>query len=582
MVSDALRIFREHVKELAATWYDDDQTKAFRHAAFAVVTDPNMADQQVIEATAIDDSGDLEIDGWFLDEAAEALVLFQSAGGRARTVEAKVSKFWQSPIEALNPVRVAASRNQALEELVPVLNEAIRDGYSVSLIFASRGGFVPSANSFAASKASVERNASLADGTSVSFGSCLELLDENEIASRFEAYRAGPIEGPIEISLTVASDSSYEVNGQSGKSLRATVSAAEIIKVFRAPNVGYRLFQLNPRGPLANARVNKGILTTLDDPSGRASFHLLNNGICAVCDEFDFDGSKLTVRNFQIVNGCQTTVALSKKNDEILDQTLVDLKLAVADGELAQRIATTSNSQTALRARDYAAFERQQQILKRDFDDLQPPWYYEIKQGYWRSVLLKKEKAKYKTGNRKHHIEVQPLAQASLAFLGHPSEALDKVRFVFEGIRNEDERKHYEAAFPRDASAVQLLLPWRMLDYIEHYSTRLGYSTFHMIWLIAEQLRSHYGLNHSVLLPRTLAQKLTAALPDWMPGMAGVANQACRAAYRRAQPQDGPQIGLREFFRPPASMEWLQEAFARELEIESEANRNPLEKLPAP
>ena len=59
----ALSSFRDYVSELADTWYEKDEAKAFRHAAFQQVTpDPLLSDTQVIELTAIDKSGDLEID----------------------------------------------------------------------------------------------------------------------------------------------------------------------------------------------------------------------------------------------------------------------------------------------------------------------------------------------------------------------------------------------------------------------------------------------------------------------------------------------------------------------------------------
>ena len=51
-----LKDFRDHVSELAATWYEDDEAKAFRHAAFQLtLPDPNVADTtMVLRLTAID------------------------------------------------------------------------------------------------------------------------------------------------------------------------------------------------------------------------------------------------------------------------------------------------------------------------------------------------------------------------------------------------------------------------------------------------------------------------------------------------------------------------------------------------
>ena len=103
------------------------------------------------------------------------------------------------------------------------------------------------------------------------------------------------------VALSIESDWSYVVDQSGLKSMRATVPAREIVKVFNENK--FKLFLLNPRGPLANAKVNKSISKTLDAPEGRAVFHLLNNGMCATCKDFNIDSDNATVSisDFQIV-----------------------------------------------------------------------------------------------------------------------------------------------------------------------------------------------------------------------------------------------------------------------------------------
>ncbi|MFN8616517.1 MAG: AIPR family protein [Dehalococcoidia bacterium] len=140
------------------------------------------------------------------------------------------------------------------------------------------------------------------------------------------------------------------------------------------------------------------------------------------------------------LNGCP---------DADLDETMVDFKLTVADRTLAEQIASSSNSQTALKAKDYASFDRRQRMLAHDFEhELQPPWYYEIKQGYWKVVLSDIEKSRFKTGRRQRHIEVQPLAQASLAFTGHPSRLSTKSGLFLKGYVVPTNATHMTERFP--------------------------------------------------------------------------------------------------------------------------------------
>lgn len=543
--------FQEHLTELAETWYDGDQRKAFRHAAFQIIVpDPTLSDEQVIELTAIDKSGDLEVDGYFVDDESETVFLFQATGGQSPTAEDKVAKFWQAPEELLNSRRIAESNNQSVRDLSNQLNEKLSEDFSISMVFAAKAGFARSAKSFAESRSRRERALTSLNGEELGCQCSFELFDFDDVARAFDDFRAGFRTEGTDVDLTINMAWTYEVDQSSPRSVRATVPASEIVRVF-AKN-GYKLFDLNPRGPIANAKVNKNISKTLDTQDGRSRFHLLNNGMCATCDDFSIsDGGKVSVKNLQIVNGCQTTVTLSKRTRPELDQTHVDLKLVVADRAFAQEIAEASNSQTALRAKDYTSFEKQQRSLEFQFAQLQPPWYYEIKQGYWRFVLSDRDKARFKTGRKKRHIEVQPLAQASLAFLGNPSVALDRVRYVFQGIRSQEDRVWYERAFPQNISAQQLILPWTALQHILRETPSTRFANFHILWLIARMLRQHYEIARDQYFSSDLSSRLVKSIDDWLPDRYRVANSACSLALRRARAitGEGEDLESRDFFR---------------------------------
>ena len=584
----ALTQFREHVRELSETWYEGDDGRAFRHAAFQMVApDVTLSDEQVIEMTAIDKKDDLEVDGWFVDETSESILLFQSVGGENRVGEESLAKFWQSPEELLNAERVNENQNQSVGELSVQLNERLLEEYRITMVFVSKSGFAPAAVKFAQARRDGERPLQLRDNTEIVCRCSLELWDENDTAQAFDNYKAGFIGDAPDVKLDLGSEWNYVVDNADLKSIRATIAASEIVRVFNEQ--GFRLFSLNPRGPIANAKVNKSIQNSLDSSDGRKTFHLLNNGLCATCDEFAFavESKSLIVRNFQIVNGCQTTVTLSKRSETELKETLVDLKLVVADIALAEEIASSSNSQTALRAKDYTSFEKQQKQLQFDFEKLQPPWYYEIKQGYWRFVLTDKQKARFKTGPKKRHIEVQPLAQASLAFRGYPAVALDRVRFVFQGIRSHEDREWYERAFPSGVKAQQLILPWKSLQHVLKNGVSLRFSNFHVLWLLSRILRDHYGISGASYFSSDLSTRLASEIDSWMPGMVRVADRACRSAYRRALNISKEDIELRDFFRASGELgkgvvptELLWEACEDELEIAIEDGRDPRVSLP--
>ena len=586
--TDTLRRFRDHISELMDTWYDGESNKAFRHAAFQqIAPDPSLSDEQIIEMTAIDKSGDLEVDGWIIDDTSEEFFLFQSVGGNNKVDEASVAKFWLSADEILNPDRVAETQNQSVGELSDELTAKLKDDYSLVLVFAAKSGFEQAALSFAKSKFGMERTLKCIDGSKVVCRCSLRLLDEKALAVRFDDYRAGFLGASSNVKLKIRQDWKYVVEDNDTKSVRVTVPAKEIVRVYEEWK--FSLFTLNPRGPIANAKVNKHIAKTLRIPERRKTFHLLNNGLCATCKSFQFeDATTLTAEDFQIVNGCQTTVTLADQETSVIDDTLVDLKLVVAGVDLAEAIATSSNSQTALKAKDYVSFERQQRLLQSDFSDLQPPWYYEIKQGYWRFVLTDKDRARYKTGARKRHIEVQPMAQASLAFRDHPSEALDRVRFVFQGITSQEERQWYDRAFPPGVKAQQLILPWQLLNFITKQEPQLRFSNFHILWLAAQFLRKHYEVESPSYFSVDLSARLVGSMDTWLPDIYRIADNACSIAVQRARVVLDEEFELRDFFRSSGDLspgldplEELSKAFDQELSIEEKQQRNPKTALPS-
>lgn len=179
-VPDIQTDFEEQVTELAETWYDKDETRAFRHLAFQqLAPDPNLTDNDIIELTAIDKSGDLEVDGAFLDDQDESILLFQSTGGSSRTKEDKLAKFWNAPTELLTPERVQATNNTSTKELSGQLDQAVRNGYTLRLVFASRAGFEPAATHFAEPKKRSDRVLTLLDGSSVTVDTTLALHDQH-------------------------------------------------------------------------------------------------------------------------------------------------------------------------------------------------------------------------------------------------------------------------------------------------------------------------------------------------------------------------------------------------------------------
>ena len=180
---------------------------------------------------------------------------------------------------------------------------------------------------------------------------------------------------------------------------------------------GARLLEQNVRVFLqARSKVNKGIKNTLTHEPNM--FFAYNNGITATAEavEIGNSGGQLTLRslkNFQIVNGGQTTAsihaAMRRKVD--ISSTFVQMKLSVVNPrravKLVPRISEYANSQNRVLASDFFAnhpfharvegFSRRIYAPSPDGTFRQSKWFYERARGQYpdaRSRMLTTAKRK--------------------------------------------------------------------------------------------------------------------------------------------------------------------------------------------
>lgn len=92
--------------------------------------------------------------------------------------------------------------------------------------------------------------------------------------------------------------------------------------------------------------INQDILTTIEnDPF---SFVLLNNGITIVCDEIGSGNRKITIKNPQVVNGCQTCNVIyeaSKQGYDLSHATIIAKVIATRSLEITNSIVKGTNRQ---------------------------------------------------------------------------------------------------------------------------------------------------------------------------------------------------------------------------------------------
>lgn len=96
-----------------------------------------------------------------------------------------------------------------------------------------------------------------------------------------------------------------------------------------------------------NNPVNKEIKETIDSPDSQNRFAILNNGITIISPEVKNMGTAISLSDYQIVNGCQTSNILFEKYDKIDDSTYLTVKIIqVEETSIISEIVKATNSQT--------------------------------------------------------------------------------------------------------------------------------------------------------------------------------------------------------------------------------------------
>lgn len=172
-------------------------------------------------------------------------------------------------------------------------------------------------------------------------------------------------------------------------------------------NLRKRIFNDNIRyylGSDERLEVNSSMKEQLLDSNKRYLFGLLNNGITIICDEIKLISDELTLINFQVVNGCQTSNViyecieeLNKKNNAEKEEIYLPIRLiATEDDETKNDIIIATNSQTPLRPEQLIALTPIQKAIevfynqKRDLNKFD--LFYERRTEQYRDENIQKSK----------------------------------------------------------------------------------------------------------------------------------------------------------------------------------------------
>ena len=146
-----------------------------------------------------------------------------------------------------------------------------------------------------------------------------------------------------------------------------------------------------------NTEVNKAIEETLKSENVN-SFSMLNNGIMIVANASKLSGDILTLIDYQIVNGCQTSHVLYENMSKMshVSDLMIPIRIIITQDEnLKNSITKATNNQTSIKKEQLEALSTFQKKLEEYYKTYTEPeqlLYYERRSGQYRDSGIVKSR----------------------------------------------------------------------------------------------------------------------------------------------------------------------------------------------
>jgi hypothetical protein len=296
--------------------------------------------------------------------------------------------------------------NPKLEELATEFDYWQKQGYLIHFIFVSSG------EGSAKTDALVEKFNRDNQNENVKF----DVWDISALRDEFESVKSIDEKYPDEVTMTLADGHFLRPNGEFDN-LTFVVKGTALKQL--ALEHKDSLFNWNIRRFLGRkGEVNAGLTATLaTEPQ---HFYYYNNGISALCEEFNFNEKtkKVAIKKLQIVNGAQTIGALKNADAEKIKDALVLVKLtaikhAHREKGIAAALIKTNNTQNALRAPDFRSNDPIQIWLESKFKDTKA-------RGEMKLILYGRKRPYPRSNSTTSVLKLQDLGKIRYAWLHDP------------------------------------------------------------------------------------------------------------------------------------------------------------------
>ena len=405
----------------------------------------NLDEADAFEAASVDGGNDKDLDLFFVDDEAERIIVGQSkfnAKGQYRGKKNQLLGLLHTTDWLKDREGLAREGRPELEAAAREYNEATLKGYPVEYIYAFCG---PDAKDV--SDAARQFNLAAVNNvpsalTKIMSLQFLRTLHEESIS---QSTRVA--------ACTIQIGNFFKESGSYGTAIVTTIDGDELSRLYHEH--GDQLFDRNVRLFLGARKggVNAGIQNTLESATERRNFWAYNNGITFICDDFDPPrAGKLKLRNFSIVNGCQTTVSLASAAKDTLKDIRVPVRFIRASERVIDSVITFNNSQNPIRLWDLSSQDKLQKKLKKEIAELPQPFFYALRKGEIQK-LNALNRDRFKRDGKIQQIRHDLAAQFIAAFRGLPAIGYKDKGKIFSVYRDQ--------VFPPQIRPEEVVLIWQ-------------------------------------------------------------------------------------------------------------------------
>lgn len=490
-------MYSKILSELSQDYYKDNYPNDGQRFVAWYLRNIHNLDTYETKDCITDGAGDKQIDAVYIDNQSCTIYIIQGKFYGGDTVDAEpLREILSSWIQIKDLSHLQDGANHKLQVKINEISTALEDDYEICFELITTSTLTDSAkNDLEAFQKELSESESMTAN--------LVVVDNDTLKFKYdEALNKSRPYINHEFALEDGKYMELMIDGT-----KAVIVALPLKDCIKIPGIkDGSLFRKNVRQSLGSSnKVNKGIARTIKNNAG--DFFFLHNGITAICSQMTIHDGILSVKELNVVNGCQSlsTIFSCSESAKKADNAYIMFRFyEISDPERADNISTSTNSQSAVKARDLRSNDKAVLAMKKAYELFYPDGYFITKRGE------KVDTVKYNTA---HIVNLTDLGKQLIAWHSQrPNLSYGETK-IFDKYFDQLFRREYS---PENVQALNVLFTtlyakWDKDNPMGLNETLLAmkaYAPYHQLYAISVIFCEINKMNDSVPSPSVVLKKL--------------------------------------------------------------------------